>query len=51
MLSQRPKEAAAIYGILSESTNFVVVCRSPSICFIAKKNNQIMHIIVPTMLL
>jgi hypothetical protein len=49
MLSQRPKEAAAIYGILSESTNFVVVCRSPSIC--PKKNNQIMHIIVPTMLL
>jgi hypothetical protein len=50
MLSQPPKEAA-IYGILSESTNFIVVCRSPSIWMIAKKKkNQIMHIMVQTML-
>jgi hypothetical protein len=39
MLSQPPKEAA-IYGILSESTNFIVVCRSPSICIIAKKTKK-----------
>lgn len=33
MLSQPPNEAA-IYGIFNESINFIVVCRSPSICII-----------------
>lgn len=47
MLSQPPNEAA-IYGILSESTNFIVVVRSPSICIIGCQTVKIMQLIVPT---